>query len=150
MSHDPPQEIISLPNRSDEITVAKLQSLAIAKLGDETVLELGRDILEKLICPNCNNEEEIFSSLGNVRLSQGICPNCGKDREVRTFYTISGDAPFKDKTFAQIGIPKFDIVWARNQTTLVGFEFTGDAQDVLGSLYHATKEQFYVKKFLVN
>ncbi|MDR2438594.1 MAG: ThiF family adenylyltransferase [Planctomycetaceae bacterium] len=137
MSHDPPQEIISLPNRSDEFTVAMLQSLAIEKLGDETVLELGRDILEKLICPNCNNEEEIFSSLGNVHLSQGVCPNCGKDREVKTFYTISGDVSFKDKTLAQIGVPMFDIVWARNQTALVGFEFTGDAKDVLGSLYNS-------------
>ncbi|MDR1926054.1 MAG: ThiF family adenylyltransferase [Planctomycetaceae bacterium] len=140
MSHDPPQEIISLQKRSDEMTIAELQALAIEKFGEGTVLELGRDILEKLVCPNCNEAEDVFTSLGNVRLSQGTCPKCGKDREVKTFYTIRGDVSFADKTFAQIGVPKFDIVWARNGATLVGFEFTADAKDVLGNLYQPSTE----------
>ena len=135
MSHDPPQEIIALPRRSDEMTVAELQTLATERLGKGTELELGRDILEKFVCPHCNDEETVFSSLGKVHISQGVCPNCGKDREVKTFYAVRGDALFKDKTLAQIGVPKFDIVWARNQAAFIGFEFSGDAPDVLGRLY---------------
>ncbi|MDR0609959.1 MAG: ThiF family adenylyltransferase [Planctomycetaceae bacterium] len=140
MSHDPPQDIISLQKRTDEMTVAGLQTLAKEALGEGTELELGRDILEKLVCLSCGHEENVFTSLGNVRLSQGICPQCGKDREVKTFYTIRGDVPFADKTLAEIGVPKFDIVWARNGVTLIGFEFNGDAAEVLGSLYRPTKE----------
>ncbi|MDR3232862.1 MAG: ThiF family adenylyltransferase [Planctomycetaceae bacterium] len=134
MSHDPPAEIIPLPKRSDAMTVAELQTLVTEKLGEGTELELGRDILEKLVCPNCNSEEQVFTSLGNVHLSRGVCPNCGKDREVKTFYIIRGDVPFADKTFAEIGVPKFDIVWARNGVHLIGFEFAADAADVLGTL----------------
>lgn len=60
MSHDLPQEIISLQKRSDEMTVAELQALAAEKLGNGTSLELGRDILEKLVCPHCHDDEEIL------------------------------------------------------------------------------------------
>ena len=140
MSHDPPEEIIALPKRSDEMTVAELFALATERLGEGAELEFGRDILEKLVCPHCNAEEEVFASLGKVRLSQGVCPKCEKDREVKTFYMVRRDASFMDKTFAQIGVPKFDIVWARNQATLVGFEFASDAPDVLDSLYQPSKE----------
>ena len=62
-----------------------------------------------------------------------ICPKCGTKREVHTAFTISGDEEFLDHTFAEIGIPPYDIVWARNAEHLWGLEFTGDADAVLGA-----------------
>lgn len=133
-THDMPEEIITLPNRTDRMRVSELQEIAYKLLGTETELELGRDLLEKLVCPSCKSEEEMFVSLGKVKKSAAACPDCGTEREVRSFYLIRGNVDFADRTFAEIGVPKFDIVWARNQARLVGFEFGGDAEDVLGPL----------------
>ena len=140
MSHDPPQEIILLPGRSCEITVMELQRLATEKLGGEIELEFGHDIIEKFVCPYCNNENDVFTPLGNARLSQAVCRNCGKERAAKTFYKVRSDASFIDRTFAQIGVPKFDIVWAKHQATCIGFEFSGDAPDVLGCLHQPQQE----------
>ena len=97
------------------------------------MLELGRDILASLRCPSCGKSEAIYQSLGRVRNSAAICPTCGLRREAVTIFTIDGTQDFLDRTFAEIGIPPFDIVWARNGSTLVGYEFSGDALDVLGN-----------------
>ena len=140
MSHDPPREIISLSGRSDETTFTELQLLAAERLGEETELEFGHDIIEKFVCPYCTSENDVFSPMGNTRHSQAICPICDKERGAKTFYKVCSDASFMDKTLAQIGVPKFDIVWARNQSTCIGFEFFGDAPDVLGCLHQPQQE----------
>jgi len=121
------------------MTVLELQKLANEKLGEGTQLEFGRDMLE-ISCPHCDAEAEFFT-LGKVdRISKAVCPHCDNKRRDKTFYTIYGNVSFEDKTFAQIGVPKFDIVWARNQETLIGFEFNEDAPDVLGCLYQLPQE----------
>lgn len=133
-THDIPETIIELPYRSDSVGIAQMQEFACNALGPETVLELGRDLLEKLVCPRCGAEEEMFVSLGKVKKSAAKCPECGENRDVRSFYTIRSDAGISGRTFAEIGVPKYDIIWARNGYRLVGFEFTGDAPEVLGPL----------------
>src|SRR5439155_23299590 len=98
-------------------------------------LELPREVLEKLVCPKCKDEEQVFASLGKVKAEKALCPKC-KDvrREVVTFFQIKGDEAFLDRPLAQIGVPAFDIVIARNAERSIGFELTGDAETVLGPL----------------
>ena len=132
-SHDTAQKIYSLNYSTNELTVRELLTAARKHLGEDTVLELGRDILESMNCLKCNQREYLYQSLGKVKSSLATCPVCGAKREVNTIFTIRGEEEFLDKTFAEIGIPKFDIVWARNSEHLIGFEFSKDAKDVLGN-----------------
>jgi hypothetical protein len=53
---------------------------------------------------------------------------------VVTFFKIRGDEAFLNLTLADIGVPPFDIVMARNGTRAIGFELMGDSAQVLGSL----------------
>jgi len=135
-SHDIAEHIYSINNRSDETPIGELLEVAKERLGNDTVLELGRDVLESLYCHSCKKNQPLYCSLGQVNKSITDCPECGQHREVRTFFTITGKERFLDKTFAEIGVPKFDILWARNNERLIGFEFSGDANDVLGPLSH--------------
>lgn len=132
-SHDTAEKIFPMQNRSDEVTVGELLNIVKAKMGNDTVLELGRDILESMHCPQCKTTEHLYMSLGKAKNSLATCPSCGTKREVNTIFTITGTEDFLGKTFAEIGVPKFDIVWARNSEHLYGFEFTKDAKDVLGN-----------------
>lgn len=132
-SHDTAERIFSMKNKTSEISVRDLLSLVRKQMGEDTVLELGRDILESMRCPHCGDVEDLYMSLGKAKNSLAPCPKCGTKREVNTIFTISGKEKFLDKTFAEIGVPPYDIVWARSAEHLWGFEFSGDADEVLGA-----------------
>ena len=132
-SHDTAEKIFPMQNRVDEITVRDLLSLAKKQFGPDTKLELGRDILESMRCPKCKETEHYYMSLGKAKTSLAPCPKCGAKRSVHTIFTVTGEEDFLDKTFSEIGVPPFDIVWARNGGSLWGFEFAGDAERILGA-----------------
>lgn len=129
-SHDTADEIFSLDRRSSDMTVRELLEIARQRLGEETTLELGREVLTKLTCPSCGQEESVFMSLGKAHVGMATCPNCGKERDLQTLFTIQGNEDFLDKTLEQIGVPKFDIVWARGLERFAGFELSGDRPDL--------------------
>jgi adenylyltransferase/sulfurtransferase len=135
LSHEPLEAIVSLHMGSADLTPRQLLAKARELLGATAVLDLGRDVLEKLVCPRCLSEEELFASLGRVSADKAWCPKC-RDvrREVKTFHTIRGDEPFVDRTLSEIGVPAFDIVAARAGARSVGFELSADAAAVLGAL----------------
>lgn len=135
LSHDPISNVIELPHGADSITLSDLLKIARENAGADATLDLGRDVLHKLICPTCHREEEMFTSLGKVSAEAGPCPHCPDVmRDVRTFHTITGKEDFLARTPAKIGIPPFDIVLARSATGTLGLELSGDATAVLGSL----------------
>jgi adenylyltransferase/sulfurtransferase len=140
-SHDTFDEVLSLPERTAGITAGQLLRRARELLGPATELELARDILEKLTCPRCGAVEQLFASLGKVHADKAFCPRC-KDvrREIATFYKIRGSEPFLEHTLADIGVPPFDIVIARNEDRTLGLELAGDARDVLGPLVGGEEE----------
>ena len=134
-SHEYLPEIISLDAGADSITLADLLDQARKLAGANAVLELGRDVLEKLVCPRCRREEALFMSLGKVAAQKANCPHCPDvRREVVTFHTLRGDESFLSRTPAQIGLPPLDILVARSPTRAVGLELGGDAKSVLGAL----------------
>lgn len=136
-SHETIDEIIPLPAGVRSMTVRGLLSQARRTIGPGAELELARDMLEKLVCPACHHEEALFASLGAVAAEKALCPHC-RDvrRDVITFYRIRGNESFLDRTLAQIGVPPLDIVFARTRDRVVGFELSGDADEVLGPLDH--------------
>jgi hypothetical protein len=159
-SHEALDEVIEMDAGADDMTVGRLLDLARERWGAGTELELGRDVLEKLVCPGCGSEESMFQSLGRVKADKAWCPGCraaGTEvrREVVTFYKISGDETFLERSLAEIGVPRFDIIMARvpgtsrmgtsgtiatageekNAGRLVGMELSCDAENVLGPLW---------------
>ena len=131
-SHDTAQKIFKLGKKTNEVQVGDLLSAVRKQFGGGTTLELSRDILHALKCPLCGKAEILNISLGNAKYSMAPCPGCGTRRNVETVFTIDGTQDFMAKSFAEIGVPPFDIVWARTEQGLFGFEFSGDAEDVLG------------------
>ena len=133
-SHETLEQIVPLEAGVEDITPAALLDEARHLLGPDAELELAREVLEKLVCPKCKREEQVFASLGKVKGDRAWCPNC-KDvrRDVVTFFTIRGNEPFIDQPLADIGVPPFDIVIARGPERSIGFELSGDAQAVLGT-----------------
>lgn len=135
-SHEPLEAVAPLNARAATMTVGALLDEARRRLGPSAELELGRDVLEKLVCPKCGAAEMMFTSMGKVKADQAFCPRCGDvRREVVTFYKVRGDESFLDRTLAGIGVPPFDIITARAGERAIGIELAGDAAEVLGPAY---------------
>jgi len=146
LSHDPLDAVVELEAKADEITLGELLVEIRRRLGPDAELELGRDVLHKLVCPSCKKEQEMFRSLGQVPADAAWCPDCkrqGRDvrREVITFYKLRGNESFLDRTPAEIGVPPFDVLIGRSSgasasgNRSIGLELSWDAENVLGPLW---------------
>ena len=128
-------EVVSLASGAAEMSVADALREARQLLGEEATIEFGRDMLEKFVCPRCGEEQSVFASLGKIRESAAECPHCeGTRREAITFYRVDGSESFLDRSLDEVGVPPFDILFARSGDRLLGLELTADATAVLGDL----------------
>lgn len=135
MSHYTFREMIQLPQRSGELTLAELRQIAQQELqAGEVVIEFSRDIIHKLACATCGVEEELFAPVGTVPYARGKCPKDGHMRAVVTAHSFSGTEPFADRTLDQLGLPLFDVFTARSGEREVAFVIAGDQKSVLGQL----------------
>jgi molybdopterin/thiamine biosynthesis adenylyltransferase len=133
-SHDRFERVLSLNKGTSQTELRALLSQMKAKLGADTVLELNSDILTALECRQCDTTEAVFRSLGRVSERDGLCPGCGQPRELGTTSTLYGDESYLEMTFQALGVPPFDIITARNGTSRLHIEFSGDRREVLGPL----------------
>jgi molybdopterin/thiamine biosynthesis adenylyltransferase len=134
-SHDPLESVVSLRGGAVSVTAGEALEEARRLLGPSAHLELGRDVLERLVCPKCGHDEPMYVSLGKVRADSAKCPRCTDvRRDVVTFHKITGTEPFLDWPLAKIGVPPFDIVVARTMERAIGLELSADAAQVLGPL----------------
>ena len=61
-------------------------------------------------------------------------PPRGQDQAPKTLLTLGLDTALDGRTFQEIGVPRFDVVTARNEGRTVSYLFDGDAEAVLRGL----------------
>ncbi len=117
-------------------TLGALLDRAEARLGPGASLDLSRDVIVTLSCPECGHVAPGRSVLGAVRESQAACPSCRTHRVVEIASSISRDGEIDlSRTPADLGLPPYDVIVARQ-----GLErqeawlFDGDANEALGPL----------------
>ncbi|HLQ52410.1 MAG TPA: ThiF family adenylyltransferase [Terriglobales bacterium] len=134
MSHHSFEEIVQLPQRSAELTLLALLERARQDLGQyEVVLEFSRDVIYKLSCPLCQEEQELFAAVGSVRYDQGLCPRDGRVRVVTTMHNYSGEAEHGDRKLDALGLPLFDAFIARAGEREIAYLISGDERHVLAA-----------------
>ncbi|MEW6608861.1 MAG: HesA/MoeB/ThiF family protein [bacterium] len=134
LSHEYYAEIVELNKGVENTTFRELLELARESLGKEVILELDRDIVTKLHCSKCQEDTNIFKVLGKVTIEDGKCPKCEGIRNVSMTNIISLEEKFIDKNLAEVGIPPFHIIGARNGKKTKYFELTQDRKKTLGEV----------------
>jgi len=135
MSHYTLPEIIALPESSNDLTLRELWHRAAKNLSsDQIVIEFSRDVIYKLTCPACNQEQEVFAPVGSVSYEDGRCPADGNMRVVQAIHSYDGSQSFGSRKLTQLGLPQFDIFTARSADREIGYLLNGDAGRVLGPL----------------
>jgi molybdopterin/thiamine biosynthesis adenylyltransferase len=100
--------------------------LAAGCLGGVDAVDLSREIVESLECSACGKLESVLAAVEKVTEAQVICPDCGLERTPQFFHSLSADSPLLERTIGEIGLPLWDILWARHGERTVGIEVAGD------------------------
>jgi len=138
MSHYTLPEIVALSETSDDLTLRQLWNRAAKDLGsDQVVVEFSRDVIHKLTCPSCGQEQELFAPVGSISYDAGPCPSDGQMRVVQAIHSYDGSQSFGDRKLTELGLPRFDIFTGRSSGREIGYLLGGDAGLVLGP--HARK-----------
>jgi len=133
-SHETLGQIVPLCAGVAEVRLGDLLERARSRLGPDAVLELNRELLRELECPQCGRREEVLASLGKIREEDTRCSTCNVLRIPHTLHELDDDCGLLDRTAAEIGVPPFDILCARCGERTLALFFDRDAAAVLGEL----------------
>jgi len=114
VAHDSFERVFGLGRGVKDVTLAELLDRAEARLGEGATLELSRDVATRLTCPLCDKTERVGIVLGALRETAARCSACGTHRVVDFTGIVVRDGDIDlSLTPAEIGIPPFDIIVAR-------------------------------------
>ena len=145
MSHYTLAKIVHLAERSCDLTLEDLRLRAQSDLGcADVTIEFSRDVVQKLACPSCHEEEEIYRPLGSLFFEEAKCRKDGHLRTVMTIHSYLGQAGLARRTLNQLGLPALDVFVARAGEVEIGYIPYGDARLVLGDLLaeHTSTPEF--------
>jgi len=124
--HEPPAEIVTLPQAGLDTPASELVAEATRRLGGCDALDLAREIVEQLECPQCRRVETVFKAAENVPEDQARCAGCGAETAPKFLNAIPAGSPLLARTARELGLPAWDIVWARHGEQSVGLELAAD------------------------
>jgi adenylyltransferase/sulfurtransferase len=99
----------------------------VQQLGGLDSIEFAREVVEKVECPACNYRSTILQPAEAIEAERLKCPNCGNECAPVFLHSLSLDSELLVSTPKLVGLPPWDIVWARHGNTYAGFELSGDA-----------------------
>jgi adenylyltransferase/sulfurtransferase len=114
VAHDSFERAFRLRRGIKDVTLAELLDRADTRLGKDATLELSRDVATRLTCSVCDKTERVGIVLGALREAVARCSVCGTHRVVNFTGIVVRDGDLDlSLTPAEIGIPPFDIIVAR-------------------------------------
>ena len=96
------------------------------RLGGLDSIEFARELVEKVECSGCGHVSAILQPAELIQAERLKCPTCGGECAPIFLHSISAGSELLGSTARQVGLPPWDIVWARRGGTYVGFELAGD------------------------
>lgn len=124
--HEEPAPVETMPRFSSETKLSDIWSEAEQRLGGVDAIEFAREIVERLECPACGRRERVFRPAESVLNEKLRCASCGSECGPAFIHSATRTSDFLECTLHQVGLPEWDIVWARRGGEMVGFEISGD------------------------
>lgn len=124
--HEPPPFVLTNEDITSDTPLRILSKRAEHELGGLDSIDLGRELIRSLDCPACGNRDEVWKSEENITAEQAVCKKCGAEAVPFFFHTITPESELLDRSSYQLGLPKWDIIWARYGDQTMGLEISGD------------------------
>ena len=124
--HDAPPIVESLDQADSNSPLSLIWETAIHRLGGMDAIDLARELVERLECPACNHVMSVMKPAEKIHEDQLRCPKCNEECSPVFVHSIPPGSDLMTKTPREIGLPTWDIVWARHGEKCLGFEISGD------------------------
>ena len=125
--HDEPAPIETVSEFSSETPLAAIWDWAAGRLGGLDALDLERELVAAVECTACGESRPVFRPIHRVTEDEAVCPRCNTPATPKLFHSISGGCEWLPRTVSQLGLPPWDILWARRGEQILGIEIAGDA-----------------------
>lgn len=124
--HEPPATIESFPRFNSDTKLIELRKAAAERLSGLDALDLSREIVERVECAACGGAQPVFAAAESVREDQLLCPNCHRECAPVFLNSIPDGSPLLQKSARELGLPAWDVLWARRGAQSLGLEIAGD------------------------
>ncbi len=125
--HEPAATIQPAPDLHSGSPMGAFRERAEAVLGEVDALDLEREVVEALECPACGAKTETLRQVETLTEEDARCGACGEMSVPHFLHSLAPDSPRLGATPAELGLPPWDVIWARRGERIVGIEATGDA-----------------------
>ena len=133
--HETTAPIHAMPGFSSATPLQEIWDEAVRRLGSVDALDFGHELVLELACPKCGRRDSVWQSVDKITEAQALCPKCGAETTPSFFHSIQPGSELLNKTVAQIGLPPWEIIWARHGNESIGFEMAGDNSFAHGNAF---------------
>lgn len=132
--HDSPAPVNSSKGLKSETPLSSVWIFATRELGDLDAIDLSREILQRLECTRCRSVTPVLKPPAHVQQDEINCPECGRPRSAGYLQSIGPDSELLKLSARQLGLPPWDILWARKGERSLAVALDGDEPDNQGWL----------------
>lgn len=126
--HEPPRTLETVAGLDSSRPLKEAWTQACRMLGDLDAIDLSRELVERLECPQCGQAEEILLPAVKIRLDQMLCSKCGSECSPRFLSSLHRGSRLLQRTPSEMGLPGNDILWARRGEDCLGLEMADNRQ----------------------
>ncbi len=125
--HEAPTPVETFKELSSDTPLRTIWQKAQVVLGGQIdALDLSREIVESLVCPNCKTQRPVRKPVELVKPEEVPCPACKAECTPNFCHSLAENSPLLALTPRQLGVPEWDVIWARGGSNAVGMELAAD------------------------
>ena len=113
--------------------LAEIWQEAAKALPGLVAFDLSREIVLSLVCPRCRNSQTVRKPIELVKSEMALCPECRGESAPEFCHSLGAGSPLLELTPAQLGLPRWDILWARSSERMLGMELAKDSMAFAGN-----------------
>lgn len=107
--------------------LAEVAAFARERMGGLDAIDLPRELVDALECGACGRRDPCNRPLEALAAADVLCPGCGAERAPHALHAIDPGRIAPGSTLGGIGLPRFDIVFARHGERTLAIEMAADA-----------------------
>jgi len=124
--HDSPAPVVAARDLSSETPLEVIWKRAAENLGGLDGIDLGREVVEELECASCHSSQQVWKLAEKLSETELACSTCGAERSLKFLHSILLGSALLKLTARQLGLPAWDVLWARRGDRQLAMELAGD------------------------
>jgi len=124
--HSDPAPVEAVERFDSGTPLGELWEHAARRLGGLDAIDLSRELVARLVCPSCGRSRPVFRPVHRIDEAEVPCDACSAECVPEPLHSLSGEGELLAMTPRGLGLPAWDILWARRGEQMLGMELTGD------------------------